>query len=379
MNDATAYWVEDNDGEVGLVGWHDFVSDQPYRFEHGGEIPGFTLRYETYGHLNADRSNAILICHALSGDHHCAGVHALDDRKPGWWNNLIGPGKPVDTRHFFVICANCIGGCQGSTGPSSLNPATGQRYQLDFPVLTVGDMVRTQQRLIASLGIERLFAVVGGSMGGMQALEWAITFPDQVARLLALATTARQGAQTIAFNEVGRCAIMQDPQWNSGNYESGTGPHVGLAIARMMAHITYLSDKGLDEKFGRERRSVTTGGKLFDVEFEVESYLRYQGKSFVNRFDANTYLYFTKALDRFDLYGPDNRLEDAVSRMTARALVVGFTSDWLFPPQQNRDIVHAMLRCGKDASYAEVSTDLGHDSFLVHSPPLYGLVRAFLS
>jgi len=371
---------EDVPGEVGLVEWKDFVSHKPLRFESGEQLPGFTLRYETYGKLNADKSNAILICHALSGDHHAAGVHRLRDRKTGWWNNIIGPGKPIDTTRFFVICSNCIGGCQGSSGPSSINPETGNPYNLDFPIVTIADMVNAQHRLMTDgFGIERLFAVIGGSMGGMQALQWAISYPDALDRLLPLATTARQGAQTIAFNAVGRVSIIQDPDWNDGNYDHDHGPDVGLSVARMMAHITYLSDKGMDEKFGRERVHSTDARGRFGAEFQVESYLRYQGQSFINRFDANTYLYLTKALDQFDLYGSSGKLEDALAVVKARTLVIGFTSDWLFPPEQNRAIVHALLRCGKQASYAELDMSLGHDSFLVHTPELYELVHRFLN
>ncbi|MDP0500199.1 MAG: homoserine O-acetyltransferase [Verrucomicrobiota bacterium JB022] len=366
-------------GEVGLVEWHDFVSSRPFTFVNGETLPGFRLRYETYGKLNAARDNAILICHALSGDHHCAGVHSIRDRKPGWWNNMIGPGKPIDTNRFFVICSNCLGGCQGSTGPTSINPETGHAYHLDFPVVTIADMVRAQHRLLTEeLGLDQLFAVVGGSMGGMQVLEWGVRYPEMVRRLLPMATTARQNAQAIAFNEVGRLAIVQDPNWNNGAYPQGHGPHVGLAVARMMAHITYLSDTGLDQKFGRERVSRAAARTLFDAEFQVESYLRYQGQSFTNRFDANTYLYFTKALDRFDLYGESGRLEETFAPVQARTLVIGFTSDWLFPPRQNRDIALALLRAGKQASYAEIDLPLGHDSFLVHAPELYDLVERFL-
>lgn len=378
MNDAdTTHSTADQSGELGLVDWHDFVCGEPFTFEGGETIPGFTLRYETYGRLNDARDNAILICHALSGDHHAAGIHSLQDAKPGWWNSMIGPGKPIDTSRFFVIASNCLGGCQGSTGPSSVNPATGTAYHLDFPVLTISDMVRAQKRLADHLGLTSLYAVVGGSMGGMQVLQWMVEYPDFVKRSLPMATTARQSAQAIAFNEVGRGAIMQDPQWCGGDYEAGAGPRVGLAVARMMAHITYLSEEGMEGKFGRARRK-NDARQLFDVEFEVESYLRYQGASFVNRFDANTYLYFTKALDRFDLYG-EAGLEEAFRNVQARTLVVGFTSDWLFPPQQNRDIVHALLRCGKCATYAEVCMSLGHDSFLVEAPELFALVRAFLN
>lgn len=377
MNDAETA-TADVGGEVGLVEYQDYTSAEPFAFEDDGELPGFTLRYETYGKLNAARDNAVLICHALSGDHHCAGVYSLQDGKPGWWNNIIGPGKPIDTSRYFVICSNCIGGCQGSTGPASINPETGKRYGLDFPAVSIRDMVRAQKRLLDHLGIVALHCVAGGSMGGMQVLQWAIEYPDYVRSIMPMATTARQSAQAIAFNEVGRNAIVTDPDWNEGDYEPGQGPNVGLAVARMMAHITYLSDEGLERKFGRVKKQARDAGH-FDVEFEVESYLRYQGRSFVNRFDANTYLYFTKALDRFDLFDETGVLDPSFRDMQARALVVGFTSDWLFTPEQNREIVHAMLRCGKNASYAEVNMDLGHDSFLVEAPELYQLVSGFLS
>ena len=288
---------------------------------------------------------------------------------------MIGPGKAVDTNRYFVVCSNCIGGCQGSTGPASINPATGKPYHLDFPLVTIRDMVVAQRRLLDHLEVPELYAVIGGSMGGMQVLQWAIEYPEFVKRILPMATTSRQGPQAIAFNEVGRQAIMQDPEWHGGIYEAHEGPRVGLAIARMMAHITYLSDKGMDRKFGRRRRE---GGCGLDVAFEVESYLRYQGQSFINRFDANTYLYFTRALDYFDLAGQHGSLEEAFAPMQARALTIGFTSDWLFPPGQNREIVRAMLRVGKSASYSELAMDFGHDSFLIDSPYLYELVRAFL-
>lgn len=365
--------------EVGIVVPHDFVYAKPFTFKSGQTLPGFTLRYETYGTLNATRDNAILICHALSGDHHCAGLHTAEDRKPGWWNNLIGPGKAVDTRKFFVICANVLGGCQGSTGPSSTNPATDRPYGLAFPFVTILDMVRAQKLLLVHLGVDELHAVIGGSMGGMQALLFSIEYPVFTRRVLAMATTAREGAQAIAFNEVGRQAIMQDPEWNQGDYAKGGGPRVGLAIARMMAHITYVSDASMDRKFGRRRKATGAGDIYnFDVQFEVEGYLRHQGQSFINRFDANSYLYITRALDHFDLPHAYGSLEAAFAPVQAETLVVGFTSDWLFPPEQNRAIALALLRAGKRASYAELSTDLGHDSFLLESEELYTLVRAFL-
>jgi homoserine O-acetyltransferase len=366
-------------GDVGLVAPRDFVWSQPFTFKTGQVLPGFTLRYETYGELNATRDNAVLICHALSGDHHCAGWHSPTDRKPGWWNILVGPGKAVDTRRFFVICANVLGGCQGSTGPSSTNPETGSTYGVAFPFVTILDMVRAQKLLLDHLGIVELHGVIGGSMGGMQAMLFAIEFPQFTRRVLAMATTARESAQAIAFNEVGRQAIMQDPAWNDGNYPRDGGPRVGLAIARMMAHITYVSDASMDRKFGRRKKeTAATDAYTFEPQFEVEGYLRHQGQSFINRFDANSYLYITRALDQFDLAHAYGSLEKAFSAMKAEMLVVGFTSDWLFPPEQNRSLALAALRAGKRASYAELSTDLGHDSFLLESEELYALVRAFL-
>ncbi|MEX2381062.1 MAG: homoserine O-acetyltransferase [Opitutales bacterium] len=379
MNDAVSGQFLETPGEVGLVEHHDFVCEEPFAFESGQEIPGFQLRYETYGRLNAKRDNTILICHALSGDQHCAGIYTINDHKPGWWNNFIGPGKTIDTNRFFVVCSNCIGGCQGSTGPGSINPETGEIYNMSFPFVTIQDMVRAQRRLIDYLDIPELYAVIGGSMGGMQVLQWAIEYPGFARRIIPMATTSRQGPQAIAFNEVGRQAIMQDPDWINGNYEQEAGPKVGLAIARMMAHITYLSDKGMDMKFGRRRREEGEVHFSFDIDFEVESYLHYQGQSFINRFDANTYLYFTRALDYFDLPAQYGSLEEAFRDIDSRVLVIGFTTDWLFPPAQNRKIVQAMLRVEKAASYAELKMDYGHDSFLVDAPALYQLVVDFLS
>ncbi len=362
-----------------MVTPRDFTYRNEFRFQSGQILPEFTLRYETYGALNATRDNAILICHALSGDHHCAGWHSPDDRKPGWWNNLIGPGKAVDTRRFYVICANVLGGCQGSTGPLSINPQTGRPYGILFPFVTIPDMVRAQKHLLEHLGVSELHGVIGGSMGGMQALQLAIEYPRFVRRVLAMATTGRESAQAIAFNEVGRQAIMQDPAWNRGDYARESGPRVGLAIARMMAHITYVSDASMDRKFGRRKKeNANTSAYTFDVQFEVEGYLRHQGQSFINRFDANSYLYITRALDQFDLTQAYGSIERAFAGVESETLVVGFTSDWLFPPEQNRDLALALLRAGKRASYAELDTDLGHDSFLLESEDLYGLVRGFL-
>jgi homoserine O-acetyltransferase len=365
--------------DVGIVQPRDFTHTGPFTFKSGQVIQGFTLRYETYGTLNATRDNAVLICHALSGDHHCAGWHSSTDSKPGWWNNLIGPGKAVDTRRFFVVCANVLGGCQGSTGPSSTDPSTGRAYGTQFPFVTIRDMVNAQKLLLDNLGVSELHAVMGGSMGGMTAMLFAIEYPQFTKRQIVMASTANESAQAIAFNEVGRQAIMQDPAWNNGDYPRDGGPRVGLAIARMMAHITYLSDAGMDRKFGRRKRE-SAGGEAytFDAQFEVESYLRHQGQSFINRFDANSYLYITRAIDQFDPARAYGSLEQAFAPVRAESLVIGFTSDWLFPPEQNRAIALALLRAGKRASYAELATDLGHDSFLLESAELYTLIRGFL-
>lgn len=377
MNDSKSMYPVLNDGEVGVVEYQDFVSQAPFYFESGGVIPQLTLRYETYGRLNKARDNAILICHALSGDHHCAGVYGVKERKQGWWNFVVGPGKPIDTSRYFVICSNVLGGCSGSSGPSSINPERGKPYGLDFPKITVRDMVRAQNLLLDSLELNQLHAVIGGSMGGMQALQWVVDFPDRFKRYIALACCPRHSAQAIAFNDTGRQAILRDPLWLNGKYSSEKPPAQGLSVARMMAHITYLSDSVMEAKFGRQLSSSDASREHFDVEFEVESYLRYMGESFATRFDANTYLYLTKALDRFDLHRPMS-LEDTFSKVTASGLVVGFTSDWLYPPQGNQEIVEALLRLGKDATYAELATDFGHDSFLVRSPELYALIQAFL-
>ncbi len=326
--------------------------------------------------------NAVLVCHALSGDHHCAGIHHLHDAKAGWWHHIVGPGRPLDTSRYWIICSNCLGGCQGSSGPSSFNPDTGKPFGVDFPAVTIADMVEAQYRLLAHLGVARLHCVIGGSMGGMQVLEWIRRYPDFVRSGIALATTARQNTQAIAFNAVGRAAILRDPKWNNGHYAPDDGPRIGLSIARMMAHITYLSDQGLQKKFGRTHQPSILHPETSsqsEAEFAVESYLNYQGRSFVNRFDANTYLAFTRALDHFDLYGDSDRLEEAFVDVEAKCLVVGFTSDWLFPPDQNRAIAEALLRARKRASYAELSTVLGHDSFLVQSPELFTLISQYLS
>ncbi|MDG2254935.1 MAG: homoserine O-acetyltransferase [Opitutaceae bacterium] len=379
MNPAEEDLSQALDGEVGLVSPKDFRCPTPFEFASGQSIPEFTLRYETYGQLNDKGTNAILVAHALTGDHHCAGVQSLRDRKPGWWNSLIGPGKPIDTTRYFVVCANCIGGCQGSTGPKSIDPRTGEPYNLTFPSIAIRDMVRSQKTLLDHLKVSELYAVIGGSMGGMQVLQWAIEYPEFVKRIIPMATTWRQNAQAMAFDEVGRQAIMQDPEWKAGNYDADKGPNVGLAIARMMAHITYLSDRSMNRKFGRKRQEGKDKRNSFDIEFEVESYLRYQAESFINRFDANTYLYFTRALGYFDLASAYGSLDLAFQNLKCKALSIAFTTDWLFPPEQNREIVLAMLRQGIEASYIQLDIDLGHDSFLVDSPELFSLVRDFIA
>ena len=378
MNDSEPIGQNIDEGEVGFVDFSDFVSNERFYFESGGVIPELKIRYETYGQLNQAKDNAILICHALTGDHHCAGVYDITERKRGWWNFMVGPGKPIDTNRYFVICSNVLGGCQGSTGPNSINPETGKRYNLDFPKLTLRDMVKAQSLLVDSLEIDKLHAVIGGSMGGMLTLQWAKDFPDRLNRYIALASGSKHTAQTIAFNETGRQAIMRDPKWNKGAYDSEDGPFSGLSVARMMAHITYLSDVGLEAKFGRKLKQSDVSKEHFDAEFEVESYLHYQGRSFVTRFDANSYLYLTKALDRFDFFEGVSP-EVTVNKIQAKGLVVGFDSDWLYPPEGNRDVVEKLLKYGKEASYVEISMDYGHDSFLVQSQDLYQLIHNYLN
>ena len=366
-------------GEIGKVSPKVFEHKDKFVMSHG-ELNSLQITYETYGKLNKDRTNAILVCHALTGDHHVAGIYEGDKRK-GWWDHAVGPGKAIDTDEFFVICSNCLGACQGSTGPTSINPVTDKPYGMSFPDLTIKDMVTAQKLLLDHLKIKSLYSVIGGSMGGMQVLQWAVEYPEVVERIIPIAATARHSAQAIAFNEVGRNAIIQDAQWKNGEYSAASGPDVGLGIARMMAHITYLSEESMERKFGRSRKSApledSEPQQRFDVEFEVESYLRHQGKSFVNRFDANTYLYLTKALDRFDLYGENNDLSEALAKVKAKTLSIGFTSDWLYTPAQNREIVDTLLRLGKEASYAEIDYDLGHDSFLLKADAFHNLIRLY--
>ncbi|MBN1287997.1 MAG: homoserine O-acetyltransferase [Anaerolineae bacterium] len=370
-------------GSVGLVQTQYFTFAQPpheLALESGATLGPVTLAYETYGALNAGRSNAILIVHALTGDAHIAGYHTPEDAKPGWWDEAVGPGKMYDTDRYFVICSNIIGGCQGSTGPRSINPATGRPYGLSFPVITIRDIVEAQRHLIDHLGIERLLAVVGGSMGGMQALDWAARYPDRVAACLPIATCARSSAQTIALNEVGRQAIYADPRWRRGDYYGSEPPNDGLALARMIGHITYMSDTSMREKFGRRLQTRERLGFDFETDFAVESYLRYRGGSFPNRFDANSYLYVTKAIDYFDMaadYGGD--LAESFKRIKARFLVLSFTSDWLYPSYQSQEIVRALLKNGLDVTYFDIESDYGHDSFLVEVELLTEMIGSFLA
>jgi len=346
--------------------------------DSGATLAPVEVAYETYGQLNAARSNAILVLHAFSGDAHAAGI-SPETGKPGWWDNMIGPGKGFDTNKYFVISSNVLGGCRGTTGPTSINPATGCPYAMSFPVITISDMVRLQKMLIDRLDIPRLLAVTGGSMGGMQALEWAVAYPDRVVSAIPIATTTRHSAQQIAFNEVGRQAIMADPDWNGGDYYGKQPPARGLAVARMVGHITYMSDDSMREKFGRRLRGKDSFGFDFDVDFEVESYLRYRGNQFVSRFDANSYLYITKAMDYFDLTNGQGSLAAALGHAEARFLVISFSSDWLYPSYQSQEIVRALRARNCDVAYAELPSNYGHDSFLVDVAEQTELIRGFLA
>lgn len=362
---------------IGIVKTQTFSLPQEMVLESGERLKGVQIAYETYGRLNPDKSNAILICHALTGDAHAAGVHE-GDSKPGWWDTLIGPGKVIDTDRYFVICSNVLGGCKGSTGPSSINPETGRQYGRDFPFITIADMVKIQKELVDYLGIPKLFAVIGGSMGGVQVLQWSVKYPEYVTKAIAIATTARSSPQQIAFNEVGRIAILSDPKWNNGDYYSGEAPIHGLALARMIGHITYLSDASMHQKFGRKLQDKDRYDYNLGFDFEVESYLHYQGQSFTKRFDANSYLYITKALDYFDLSRNDSLIEGMRSA-TAKFLIVAVTSDWLYPPYQSKEIVSALSANDLNVTYREIESNYGHDAFLLESGQLGYIIGNFLS
>jgi len=378
------YIEHDKHGEsVGLVEKQFFTFAKPpdeMMLESGARLGPVTLAYETYGTLTPDKRNAILILHALSGDSHVAGYYSKDDPKPGWWDIMVGPGKGIDTSRYYVICSNILGSCMDSTGPSSLNPKTQKPYGLDFPVVTIGDMVAAQRALLKHLGISKILSLVGGSIGGMQVLEWCARYPEMVLSAIPLATTTRHSALAIAFHEVARQAIMADPNWRGGNYYSGSRPDLGLAVARMIGHVTYLSDEAMRRKFGRRLQDKRDFSFNFDADFQVESYLRYQGQKFVDRFDANAFLYITKAADYFDLETQHGHgsLVKAFSKARAKFLVVSFTSDWLYPTYQSKAMVQAMKKTGRDVSFCEIEAEWGHDAFLLPNDRLAALIKGFL-
>ena len=366
---------------VGIVQWQEFnfgkTEDTALRLDCGKKLKDVVIRYETYGTLNADHSNAILVEHALTGDAHLAGKYSENDKKPGWWDEVVGPGRPFDTDKFFIVCSNIISGCSGSTGPRSVNPDTGKPYNMDFPVVTIGDMVRAQKALMDHLEIKKWLAVAGGSMGGMLALQWAVDYPDAMHSVLAIATSPTISPQSIAFNWVSREAIMTDPTFQDGNYEEQ--PQRGLAIARMLAHITYLSDESMTAKFGRKLQFSENYTFDFAKDFQIESYLNYQGTRFVERFDANSYLYITRAIDYFDIsYKANGDLTAALQDTKCPFLVVSFSSDWLFPAYQSRELVKALLKNGTPVSYCNIESSYGHDAFLLETDALGNLIRNFL-
>ncbi len=364
---------------VGIVERKTAYFDETLILNSGSELKEFTLAYETYGRLNTERNNAILICHALSGDAHVAGYYTDDPtEKPGWWDEAVGPGKIFDTNKFFVICSNVLGGCNGSTGPASLHPKDGKPYGMRFPVVTIPDMVKAQARLIDRLGIKRLFAVAGGSMGGMQALEWSVAFPTRIGACLFIASTPIASAQQIAFNEIGRQSIYADPNWREGNYYDAEPPSRGLAVARMVGHITYMSESSLDDKFGRRLQDRTQKGYNFQTDFAVESYLQYQGNKFVERFDANSYLYVTKALDYYDVGEIYGSMEAAATRVQCPFLVMSFSSDWLYPKHHHDELAGALRGAGKNVEQHHIVASFGHDSFLVEVETMKRVAGGYL-
>lgn len=379
VTDSTVMPEQIPNDSVGLVTPQVHHFDQPLALRSGRVLPSYHLVYETYGELNADHSNAILICHALSGDHHAAGYHSMDDKKPGWWDSAIGPGKAIDTNRFFVVALNNLGGCSGSSGPTSINPETGKEYGPDFPIVAVRDWVNSQARLADVLGIQQWAAVVGGSLGGMQVLRWSIQFPERLRHAVVIASAPKLSAQNIAFNEVARQAIAKDPEFHDGNYlEHDTIPKTGLMQARMLGHLTYLSDDAMKQKFGRELKE----GKLnysFAPEFQVESYLHYQGEKFSTRFDANTYMLMTKALDYFDPAADyDNDLVTCLSHAQCDFMVMSFTTDWRFSPERSQEIVDALIHADKNVSYACIESESGHDAFLLPIPRYLDIFSAYM-
>lgn len=368
-------------GSVGIVEtkYYTFAYSPEYLIlESGAKLGPITIAYETYGTLSEKKDNAILVCHALSGDAHAAGYHTPDDKKPGWWDPMIGPGKALDTNQYFVVCSNTLGGCSGSTGPMSINPETGQPYGTDFPFVTIGDMVKAQYELMKYLGISQWLCVIGGSMGGMQALEWSVRYPEKTKSVIIISAPPVSEAQQIAFHAVGRHAILSDPKFADSKYYPSSGPINGLAVARMLSHITYLSDDTMKEKFGRKLQNSNQFRYDVNKEFSIESYLDYQGEKFVNRFDANSYLYITKAIDYFDISRGYQSLDDALSRVQAKTLVISFTSDWLYPPEKSREIVFALARQKKNVSYCNIQSPYGHDSFLIDYKNMAEIVSGFL-
>jgi len=379
------YGEHDKNGlSVGIVEKKFFTFAEPPNkmiMESGARLGPITLAYETYGSLNEDKSNVVMVLHALSGNSHVAGYYSEDDEKPGWWDNTVGPGKGIDTNRYFVICSNIIGSCYGSTGPSSKNPQTGKPYALDFPLFTISDIVRAQKKVLDHLGITKLLCLIGGSIGGMQALEWAVSYPHMVQSVIPIASTCKRSALSIGLSEAQRQAIMADPNWNSGNYYDQDYPKKGLALARMIGHITYLSETSMHNKFGRRLKENTAFSYDLSIDFEVENYLHYQGNKFVERFDANSYLYITKASDYFDLgeQKGGGSLVKAFSGIPAKFLVISFSSDWLYPTAQSREMVKAMKKSGLDVSFCEIETDFGHDSFLLAHEQLTKLISGFLN
>jgi homoserine O-acetyltransferase len=364
---------------VGLVDRQYVTWTEPFQLESGQTLAPLSLAYETYGTLNRDRSNAVLLLHALSGDAHAAGLHSPADSKPGWWDGLVGPGRAFDTDRYFVICSNVLGGCQGSTGPVSRNPATGRPYGARFPFITIGDMVRAQTRLIDGLGIDRLLAVAGGSMGGFQALEWATRYPDRVGAAILMATSARSSPQTIAWNSIGRRAIMSDPAWRDGDYYAYEPPVNGLALARMIGHVTYRSEEVIESRFGRRRQPEDGPTFSLESEFAVERYLEHQANAFNARFDANSYLYITKAMDYWDLPGQYGSLDAALERSRAAFLVMSYSSDWLYPTSESLAIADALSRIGRPVEHVEINSEAGHDAFLIEHERQGGTISAFLA
>ena len=368
------------ENNVGIVQTQFHTIEEKIKFESGVEFGPITIAYETYGTLNEKKDNAILVIHALTGDAHAAGYHSENDKKAGWWDTMIGPDKAFDTNKYFIICTNILGGCSGTTGPSSINPETGKPYGISFPVFTIEDTVKVKKKLLDYLGINKLYAVAGGSMGGMQAIQFAISYPDYVTSAILIATTSRLSPQAIAFNAVGRNSIISDPNWNNGNYyENEEKPDRGLSNARMIGHITYLCEEAMYNKFGRKLQNKDHYDFNFDIDFQVESYLQHQGQIFVDRFDANSYLYITKAVDYFDPADKYGSLKNAFEKSNAKYLVMSFDSDWLFPSVQSKEIVNTLMQLGKDVSYCEIQSPCGHDAFLLEYDVQSKIVKSFLN